>query len=188
MAKLAKGLDLQITGYRVAPRDPLDPSKPESGENAYMFERTTDYTIKPRVMKEKLGFGGGYKMQSKTIKSKQTRGNILTIENTDENQIADDNNILTRDEIIKELNLTAGTQIGGDGKQGSLTKAAITKDLVESLSKELEKLRRQSDNIKMRKTLIVEGEIHEETEKDKNHKIQRGLENEGATVVHAENE
>ena len=188
MARLAKGLDLQVTGYRVAPRDPMDPSKPASGEDTYMFDRTADYTIKPRVLKEKLGFGGGYKIQSETMKSKQTRGDILTTENTDENQIGDDSNILTRDEIIKELNLTAGAQIGGDGKQGSLTKVGITKDLVESLSKELEKLRRQSDNIQMRKTLIVEGEIHEETEEEKNYKIQRGLENEGATVVHAENE
>lgn len=63
MAKLAKGIDLTIQGYRVAPRDPHDPTKPASGDDTYKFTMAQQYESKPRVLKQKLGFGGGYKVQ-----------------------------------------------------------------------------------------------------------------------------
>lgn len=116
-----------------------------------------------------------------------SRTEIFDNKDQDDNHLVDESNIITRDEIIKELNLASGAQMGSDG-DGSLTKAAITKELTDNISKELEKLRRQSENLQMRKTLIIEGEIHEETEEERNYKIQRDLENEGMTVIHAENE
>jgi len=187
MAKLAKGLELQITGFRIAPRDPNNPLVAAVGEDN-LFQQPPMYEPKPRVLKEKPGMGGGFKVHEETLKTRQSRIESFNVDIQEEQQIADDSNIVTRDEIIKELNLTTGTQIGSEVKHGSLTKAAITKELVNSLSKELEKLRRQSENIQMRKTLLVEGKIDEETEDERREKIAKGLENEGCTVIHAEEE
>jgi len=189
MAKLAQGLDLQVSGFRIAPRDSSNPHVAAIGEDKYFFQRPTFEEFKPKILKEKIGLGGGFKIQEETLKSKAHHPENLFTDETNEDLLMDDSNIITRDEIIKELNLATGTNFGTEGKDGQLTKAAITKELVDNLTKELEKLRRQSDNINMRKTLHVKGHIEEETEEERNYKIKRELEDEkGASVIHAENE
>ena len=44
------------------------------------------------------------------------------------------------------------------------SKVALSKDLVEGLEKDLEKLKRQQENILLRKTLALKGSIDEQTE------------------------
>jgi hypothetical protein len=189
MAKLAEGLDLQVYGFRIAPRDPKNPHVAAVGDDRYFFEKPPVYEMHPKILKEKPGLGGGFKIQEEMLKSKHHQNDNLYAHETEEDVLIDESNIITRDEIIKELNLAAGTSFGTEGKDGQLTKAAITKDLVDNLTKELEKLRRQSENIQMRKTLHVKGHIDEETEEERNYKIKRDLEDDkGCFVIHAENE
>lgn len=57
----------------------------------------------------------------------------------------------------------------GSGKHGTGSKTALTKDLIENLEKELEKLRRTEENIKVRKHIALGGDraILDETEEDR---------------------
>jgi len=57
----------------------------------------------------------------------------------------------------------------GSGKYGANSKNALTKDLIEGLEKDLEKLKRFEENIKVRKTLSMKGgqAILDETEEDR---------------------
>ena len=76
------------------------------------------------------------------------------------------------------------------GKQrltlSSLTWDGITKELCENITKEIEKLRRQSENISMRKTLATKGKVEEEmTPYDISHKITNELEEKGCNVIYA---
>ena len=78
-------------------------------------------------------------------------------------------NDLTKDEIIQHLNLGSAQAAGGMGKHGTGSKTALTKDLIENLEKELEKLRRTEENIKVRKHIALKGDrsILDETEDDR---------------------
>jgi hypothetical protein len=55
------------------------------------------------------------------------------------------------------------------GKHGTGSKTALTKDLIENLEKELEKLKRTEENIKVRKHIALKGDrsILDETEEDR---------------------
>lgn len=179
MAKLAQSLDLQVNGFRIAPRDSNNPRVAAVGEDRAFTQMPPSYEVKPKVLKEKPGMGGGFKIHEETLKYGQNTKDSYYIDETHEDHLVDESNILTRDEIIKELNLGAGAQIGTEGKDGSLTKASLANELVENISKELEKLRRQSDNIQTRKTFHTKGTLDEETEEEHNYKIARGLEEMG---------
>jgi hypothetical protein len=66
-------------------------------------------------------------------------------------ELEKDESLVTRDEIFAHLNLgTAENSIGG-GKNGANSKAALTKDIVEGLEKDLEKLKRLEENIQRRR-------------------------------------
>ena len=41
MAKLAQGLDLNIQGFRIGARDPLNPKVAAVGQDNYIFSKTT---------------------------------------------------------------------------------------------------------------------------------------------------
>lgn len=55
------------------------------------------------------------------------------------------------------------------GKHGTGSKAALTKDLIENLEKELDKLRRNEEGIKLRKRVALKGDrgSFDETEEDR---------------------
>lgn len=55
--------------------------------------------------------------------------------------------LITKDEILQQLNLGHSESGIGVGKHGTNSKTAIAKDLVDGIEKELEKFRRQKDNI-----------------------------------------
>ena len=78
----------------------------------------------------------------------------------------------------------------GVGKSGT-SKNAIAKDLVESMQKEIEKLRRQQENIQLRKHLALTGqslveETKEEKERETRAKLRGDLQNTGAFVIDAQ--
>ena len=68
------------------------------------------------------------------------------------------------------MNLGASQTAGGGGKHGAGSKTALSKDLIDNLDKELEKLKRTEENIKVRKHIALKGDrsILEETEEDRN--------------------
>ena len=78
------------------------------------------------------------------------------------------------------------------GKHGTGSKTALTKDLIENLEKELEKLKRTEENIKVRKHIALKGDrsILDETEEDrqkaKNQAIDAAMKEEGNNVIHAD--
>ena len=78
------------------------------------------------------------------------------------------------------------------GKHGTGTKTALSKDLIENLEKELEKLRRTEENIKIRKFTALGGDrtILEETEEDRQRQRDEAIEDElkgrGNTVLFAD--
>lgn len=69
---------------------------------------------------------------------------------------------------MAHLNL-GSAQTAGMGKHGAGSKTALSKDLMENLEKELEKLKRTEENIKVRKHIATKGDrsILEETEDDR---------------------
>ena len=64
------------------------------------------------------------------------------------------------------LQLDANAGAGGS-KAGTGSRAAMMNELLENMEKELDKLRRTADNIKVRKIRAIHGEYHEETEEEK---------------------
>jgi len=69
---------------------------------------------------------------------------------------------------MQHLNIGSASA-AGSGKHGTGSKSALTKDLIENLEKELEKLRRTEDNIKIRKHIALKGDrtIIDETEEER---------------------
>ena len=78
------------------------------------------------------------------------------------------------------------------GKHGTGSKSALTKDLLENLEKELEKLKRTEENIKVRKHIALKGDrsILDETEEDrqraKDLAIDQEMKDLGNHVIHAD--
>lgn len=78
----------------------------------------------------------------------------------------------------------------GVGKSGT-SKNAIAKDLVESMQKEIEKLRRQQENIQLRKHLALTGqslveESKDEKDRETRAKLKGDLTTTGAFVIDAQ--
>jgi len=98
--------------------------------------------------------------------------------------------MLTKDEILQQLNLGHSESGIGVGKHGTNSKTAIAKDLVEGIEKDLEKLRRQQENLQTRKYLAMTGQsLVEQTEQEKlrelEAKLKSDLERDGAFVIAA---
>ena len=80
----------------------------------------------------------------------------------------------------------------GTSKYGTNSKGALTKDIIEGLQKELEKLRRTEDNIKYRQNNTKNGgkgeqdETESERKKALNAAISMDVEDQGAHVICAE--
>ena len=85
--------------------------------------------------------------------------------------------MITKEEIFAHLNLGNAEGGIGAGKYGNNSKQGLTNDLIEGLEKDLEKLKRFEENIKIRKTLTQKGgqELVDETEKDRERIRQNNL-------------
>lgn len=91
---------------------------------------------------------------------------------------------------MAQLNL-GSSQTAGSSKHGAGSKSALTKDLIENLEKELEKLKRTQENIKVRKHIALGGDrsILDETEDDRkkarDQAVKDDMANQGNQVIHA---
>jgi hypothetical protein len=99
-------------------------------------------------------------------------------------------NMITKDEIFQQLNLGHSESGAGVGKHGTNSKSALAKDLVDGLEKDLEKLRRQQENIQLRRHLALTGsslveQTEDEKQREQEEKLRRDLEVTGAFVIAA---
>ncbi len=97
---------------------------------------------------------------------------------------------MSKEEILAALNLGTGDTGIGVGKHGSDSRVGLAKDLVEAMEKDLEKLKRQAENIQTRKTLATKGGViddttEEERERELAEQMQRDLTGLGTHVIHA---
>ena len=140
--------------------------------------------LKPRVLKERLSFAGGYKMnQSNVHKVKSTQN----IQNDEEKQLDQTDDLITKEMILEELDLQAD-ESDKLADNTELTRSYINKATVDDINKHIGKLQLQKNNLERRKELITTGEIKsDETLEQKSQKIKASLENEeGANVLHAD--
>jgi len=99
------------------------------------------------------------------------------VKNEEENDGGKEYN-LGKDEIMQALNLGNADMTVGGGKHGADSKNAITKDLIDNMTKDLEKLKRQSENIQLRRTIAQKGgHWQEPTEEEKDTELHRVLKN-----------
>ena len=91
--------------------------------------------------KERSGFSGGFKIpeEQRTLKlGRQIKHDDKDDSDKEEDAVKND---ITKEEIMQHLNLGSSQAAGGMGKHGMGSKTALTKDLIENLEKELEKLK-----------------------------------------------
>lgn len=142
--------------------------------------------------KERSGFSGGFKIPEEQRKAKLGRKIRHDVDEGDEDQDDVQKNEITVDEIKSHLNLGAAQTAGGGGKHGAGSKTALSKDLIDNLEKELEKLKRTEENLKVRRHIALKGDrsILEETEEDRDwardRAIWEDMEKQGNTVVAAD--
>ena len=88
--------------------------------------------------------------------------------------------------VLKDLDLREEIEISGKIGAG-LSRGGIAKEVIDDISKEINKLQRHKENLERRKEYALTGEIKEdETFEQKGERIKRGLEDEGAKVLHAD--
>lgn len=98
---------------------------------------------------------------------------------------------ITKDEIFQQLALGHSEAGIGIGRHGTNSKTALAKDLVEGIEKDIEKLRRQQENLQLRKTLALNGgqsiieETQEEKDRETNARLRSDLESVGTYVIDA---
>ena len=91
---------------------------------------------------------------------------------------------------MQQLNLGTSNSYGGGSGAGS--KKALNKELVENLDKELDKLKRNEENIKIRRHIAMKGDrsILDETEEDRqlarDHALYEDMTNKGNSVLSAD--
>ena len=158
----------------------------------YMIEDPKFQNVPKFTNKERSGFSGGFKIPEEIRKYKLSR-KIKHQDGEEEDNLEEINkNDITKDEIMAHLNLGSSQAAGGMGKHGTGSKTALTKDLIENLEKELEKLKRTEENIKVRKHIALKGDrsILDETEEDrqkaKNQAIEDEMKAAGNNVIHAD--
>lgn len=99
--------------------------------------------------------------------------------------------MVTKDEILAHLNL-GGADGGGEGKYAATGKGGLTKDLIEGLEKDLDKLKRTEENLKMRKLQQTKGGqmllnvTDEEKERNILDSLHNDLKKEDAHIIHAD--
>ena len=148
---------LNITGFSLSVMNrvgPLDPkiNQPQVGVTpvAVTIQNKTNFDQTMFVKKERINFGGGFKIPEEYRQRKeQAKRKLADASKIVEDETAKDMSLVTKDEILTVLNLgNAESGIGGKNGQGS--KTALSKDLQEGLEKDLKKLKMTEENIRNR--------------------------------------
>ena len=103
--------------------------------------------------------------------------------------VEDEHELMTKEEIFKQLQLDS-TSHGYDLSKGTYSRDAITDGLCEYINKEIEKLRRQTDNVQRKITVAKGGEVEDDDDPDtKATKLGAQyadeLEEEGCTMIYS---
>ena len=187
-----RGLGLSLSGLRVGPLDPKS-KVPKVGANLqYQIEDAASAKMPTFMNKARSGFSGGFKIPAEQRSAKL--GRKIRHDDGDDSEEHEElnKNDITKEEILQQLNLGSAQSAGGMGKHGTGSKTALTKDLIENLEKELEKLRRTEENIKVRKHIALKGDrsILDETEDDRQRAKNKAIDDEmkaaGNNVIHAD--
>ena len=149
----------------------MDPEKkvPKFGlQQAYYCEDASKQRVPKFLNKERSGFSGGFKIPAEQRRARLARQIKHDQEGDSDEHEEQHKTEITKDEIMQHLNIGSASA-AGSGKHGTGSKSALTKDLIENLEKELEKLRRTEDNIKIRKHIALKGDrtIIDETEEER---------------------
>ena len=181
-----------LQGLRVGP---LDPSKKDGSKavGTSVAAKTQDDNSEQTLVikKNRTGFSGGFKVPEEYRQKLQGRKKKKRDDSLDDDADSKkDQSLITKDEILAHLNL-AGADMSASGKYGGTGKAGITKELVEGLEKDLEKLKRTEELYKNRLHFQKTGQnLLEETEEDREEariaQIKADAEEEGAHVIHAD--
>ena len=158
----------------------------------YQIEDPSSTNVPKFLNKERSGFSGGFKIPEEQRRARL--GRKIRHDDGDDSEEHEElnKNDITKEEIMQQLNLGSAQAAGGMGKHGTGSKTALTKDLIENLEKELEKLRRTEENIKVRKHIALKGDrsILDETEEDrqraKNEAVDAEMKGAGNNVIHAD--
>jgi hypothetical protein len=176
---------------RVGPIDPKTKAAQVGYCTAYQMHDSTGQTVPTFTSKERTGFSGGFKIPYEQRKAKLGRKIQHQERGEDEDAEEASKNEITKEEIMAQLNLGSSQAAAGMGKHGTGSKAALTKDLIENLEKELDKLRRNEEGIKLRKRVALKGDrgSFDETEEQRQQARDRAVEDEmfaqGNNVIHA---
>jgi hypothetical protein len=181
---------MQKYHMRQAPVDPRDKNKgAKIGDDGELYYPQFG-DLKPRVMKERMTFAGGFKI----IEGEQKKEITQYLEESEEEAIPSQNTsgVITREMVLKQLNLEAAVPTV-TSKEGlmvaeQMNRANLSKTIIEDLNKEITKLQRQKEIMDKKKEYLTTGEIKaDETDEMKGYKIKRALEEEeGANVLHAD--
>jgi len=152
---------------------PLDPKHkvPQVGTHVqFQMEDPARARVPKFLNKERSGFSGGFKIPEELRRAKLSKKIQHHDREGEDDQEDEQGTEITKEEIMQHLNLGASQTAGGGGKHGAGSKTALSKDLIDNLDKELEKLKRTEENIKVRKHIALKGDrsILEETEDDRN--------------------
>lgn len=186
------GLGQSLSGLRVGPLDPKTKTFKDKHEPQYQIYDPDFQKVPKFTNKDRSGFSGGFKIPEELRKAKLSRKIKHNDGEEEEDKEEINKNDITKEEILAQLNLGSNQAAGGMGKHGTGSKAALTKDLIENLEKELDKLKRTEENIKVRKHIALKGDrsILDETEQDRENKKDLDIHNEmvglGNNVIHAD--
>jgi len=160
---------MSLSGMRIGPIDPKNKVPKVGARQQYAVEEPGFEAVANFLNKERSGFSGGFKIPQEQRVNKLGR----KIRHIDGEELSDfeeqDKNAINKDDILQDLELGSSSAAAGSSKHGTGSKSALTKDLMENLEKELEKLRRTEENIKVRKHIAKGGDrrILDETEEQK---------------------
>lgn len=184
-----KGFGMSLQGMRMGPLDPTEKKPAIISQPGKIPYKPVDMTrsIPTFLNKNRSGFSGGFKIPEEQRHARLGRKIQRKDESEDEGE-KEEKHEISRDEIMAALQLDS-SQVAGMGKAGAGSRAAIINDLLENMDKELEKLKRNEENIKVRKIRALTGEYHEVTEEEKkaarDKAVRDYVEGEGNTVLAA---
>ena len=151
---------------RMGPLNPTDKTPLVGASFAYKVSDPNEKRVPTFLSKNRSGFSGGFKIPEEMRKAKLSRKIQKGDGELDEDEDKEEKTEISKEEIMAALQLDASQGVGGS-KAGTGSRGALMNDLLENMEKELEKLRRAQDLLKMRKIRAVTGEYHEDTEEEK---------------------
>lgn len=151
---------------RMGPLDPSGKTPVVGAQFAYKVDDPSNKRVPTFLSKNRSGFSGGFKIPEEMRRAKLSR-KIQRGENSqDSDDAKEEKHEISKEEIMAALQLDANQGAGGS-KSGTGSRGALMNELLENMEKELDKLKRTAELIKVRKIRAITGDYHEENEEEK---------------------